>query len=176
MNHRIKAGLVVAATVLAVAGLGPVTGIAHADTPIAGVLVSSGCLNVDPPGVQPVGGVGSFSGPVTCNGPFDVLPTICAVAAVGNPPAAGVCGASFNGDFVNIVCGSGTASGTTVLTGPFEDTIGFQVFLVAGQGVLLGSSSLGTYAGAVDILPTGGDCVSGITQFRFSVVGGGVAS
>jgi hypothetical protein len=174
MKHRIKAALVVAA--LAVAGLGPVTGVAHAATPIAGVLVSSGCLNVDPPGVQPVGGTGSFSGPVTCNAPFDVLPTVCAVAAAGATPVAGLCSAGFNGDYVNIVCGTGTAAGTTTLTGPFNDTIHFDVVLVAGQGVLTGSSSIGTYAGVVDILPTGGDCVNGVTQFRFSVVAGGVAN
>jgi hypothetical protein len=176
MNHRIKAALVVAATALAVAGLGPVTAVAHADTLIAGALVSSGCLNVAPPGVQRVGGFGSFSGPVDCNAPFNVVPTLCAVGAAGTTPVAGVCDATFSGDYVNLVCGSGTASGTTVLTGPFNDTIHFDVVLVAGQGVLTGSSSLGTYAGVVDILPTGGDCVNGVTQFRFTVVAGGVAN
>jgi hypothetical protein len=175
MNHRIKAKLLVVATVLAAASSG-LTGTAHAEGPgPSDVLVASGCLDLDQP-VALVGGGGSFSGPVACNAPFNLVPSACAIVSDGDPvvPEAGLCGLSFGGDYVNTVCGTGIAGGSVVLTEPdgSSETIVFSVSFVAGQGVLTGTSSTDdgtdTWAGYVNIVPTGGDCATGVTQFRYT--------
>jgi hypothetical protein len=176
MNHRIKAKLLVVATVLAAASSG-LTGTAHAEgTGWSDLLVASGCLNTNPP-VQTVGGGGNFSGPVVpCNG----VGVVCEIGSDGNPiPEAGGCTITFNGTYTNIVCGTGTATGSVVLNESDDsETIVFNVVFAAGEGVLTGTSSTdnGTdlWAGVVNILPTGGDCVNGVTQFRFTVAAAAV--
>jgi hypothetical protein len=71
--------------------------------------------------------------------------------------------ASNDGAYTNTVCGTGTAAGTFT-AGPIAGAYNIQ--FVAGVGVLTGSTNDGsTVAGVVDIVPTGGNCVQGVTQF-----------
>jgi hypothetical protein len=180
MKHRIKIALV--ATALTLAGAGFTTP-AHA-TGYSDTLIASSCVDITSPGVQTVGGGGSFSGPAACAAPFNLVPDVCVgvsdsdgAVSLPNPGEAGTCtiGAT-NGTYINIACGTGLATGTVEITesGGSTDTYSFTIVFAAGQGVIVinGGSDDGTEigAGVVDILPSKGDCVNGVTQFRFTAV------
>ena len=77
----------------------------------------------------------------------------------GALPEAGTCGISSSGTYTNIVCGTGTATGSASVTGPEGYGINYTITFVAGLGVLLGSGAdtdggnNGTDVGIVDIAP-----------------------
>jgi hypothetical protein len=180
MKHRIKIALV--ATALTLAGAGFTTP-AHAAQGYSDTLVISGCVATNPP-VLPTPNPGEFTGPVGCNAPFNVVPPVCVgvsdsdgAVSLPNPGEAGNCTIGpIHGIYSNVVCGTGTAGGTVEITESdgSTDTYSFSIVFAAGQGVIVvnGGSDDGTEigAGVVDILPSGGDCVNGVTQFRFTAV------
>jgi len=121
--------------------------------------------------VQLVGGSGTFF--------FDS--NLCEMVS---PPDAGevsageegACTLTASGTFTNIVCGTGTASGTATLNGPDgSETITFSITFVDGQGTVTGNATEpdgnGTVSGSVEISPNspqtnGATCTNG-----FSVTG-----
>jgi hypothetical protein len=138
----------------------------------------SGCVNVSP-AVQLVGGGGSFTGPVTCNPPYNVVPNVCEIVSDPDLPAVEgpfdcLPGLSFSGTYTNIVCGTGSASGTANLPEADETYhITFLVQFVAGQGVFVGDAPTDDgwdiFTGPVDIIPTAPfPPACPITQFRFT--------
>lgn len=74
-------------------------------------------------------------------------------------PEAGQCSINSSGTYTNIVCGTGTATGTAAVSGPEGYGINYTITFVAGLGVLLGSGAdtdggaSGTDVGIVDIAP-----------------------
>jgi hypothetical protein len=64
-----------------------------------------------------------------------------------------------NGHYDNIQCGTGTATGTAVITGAINVTLGYSITFTGGQGVLTLTSG-GTGAGPVSIVPQTGGCVT----------------
>jgi hypothetical protein len=120
--------------------------------------------------VQLVGGSGSYA--------FNTI--ACATAGT---IAAGLCTAGATGSYVSIACGTGTTGtvGAEAVLGGGTDattinagasiTINYGITFVAGVGVLGGTSGSAKVVAAVDIIPTGGNCVSGVTQFTAPVVG-----
>ncbi|GAC1575406.1 MAG: hypothetical protein NVS3B24_04000 [Candidatus Dormibacteria bacterium] len=122
-----------------------------------------GLATVSPP-IATVGGSGTynFTGPGVC-------------VASGDPSDAGtmVGTISSGGTFNNIVCGTGTATGTASVTIAGETyTVSYTITFVGGQGTFTSvsltdsdGSSGGTGGGNAHIVPTGGDCVTGVTAF-----------
>lgn len=93
----------------------------------------------------------TFPGAAVC---VEVQPTPTAEACVV---------ASNDGSYTNTVCGTGTADGTFT-AGPIGG--GYHIQFVAGVGVIIATVPGATAAaGVVDIIPTGGNCVQGVTQF-----------
>lgn len=159
---------------------------------VAGTILAAGALTLSPlaasadvDAVVFAGATGTIT-TVPLIGPSNPDPgsytfgsAICAGASVDTAPAgaqAGTCVIASSGTFHNIVCGTGSAAGTaTVSAGGLlpsaeqTETITYSITFVAGVGLLTGSSSDGdTTAGVVSIIPTGGNCVQGVTQFTAS--------
>jgi hypothetical protein len=78
-----------------------------------------------------------------------------------------------------MVCGTGTADGTAaVVTVEGTFNVSFHIAFTAGTGVISGTVTSnpgaaagdddtgGTVSGDVVLTPTGGNCVTGVTQFR----------
>lgn len=170
----VVAAVALSANVLTAAG-------AHAqEVPLySDTVVLAGCVNTNPP-VPVMGGTGAFTGPVVCAAPYSALPTVCVIHSdpeLTVPPsevAPELCTFGFSGAYANIVCGTGSASGTATVTSASENyNVSFSVIFVAGQGVLTGTAPTddGTdvFAGPVDILPTSPfppGCP--VSQFRFT--------
>jgi hypothetical protein len=180
MRSIIRKVVVVAAIALSANGL---TSAAHAETELpvySDTVVLSGCVNIAAPGVQLVGGSGTFTGPATCAAPYNVLPTVCEIhsnPAVEELPAELLpepCTFNFNGSYGNTVCGTGNATGTADITSAHDVYhASFTVIFVAGQGVLTGfapdDDGGDTFAGPVDIIPTSPFPPScPVSQFRFT--------
>ncbi len=102
-------------------------------------------------------------------GGFGFASSICEGASTDD--GVGACAVTANGGFSNIVCGTGTASGTANVTGVDSGTVTFTIVFVGGQGVLLGAglNDGGTFVGAVELtangVPADGplDCADGFT-------------
>jgi len=134
----------------------------------------SGTATIAPPGVQGVGGSGDyqFKGPITCN------------TSTTTGPVSGTID-SPTGVFSNTVCGTGSATdnNVTVSVGNSTYTASYNITFVAAQGEGTGTltgvvSGPGTYNGdsfrvTASIVPTGGNCLNGVTAFT---VAGAVAS
>ena len=82
---------------------------------------------------------------------------------------------------MNLACGTGdligseTTTGVAVLfgDGPENQSVSYGIVYVAGIGVLAGTATDGDPVDGVIVLtPTGGNCVSGVTGFEISGVGG----
>jgi len=80
------------------------------------------------------------------------------------------CTINASGSFTNIVCGTGSASGTATISDPSDGgvTVTFSITFVAGVGVLTGSAQGGPVAGAVLITANspqtdGVHCTNGFT-------------
>jgi hypothetical protein len=179
---RLRARIAIALCALFV--VGPAATVpAHAALPVptlSDVLSLSGCADVTPP-IGLGSSTGSFStGP--CNAPFDAATYCVGMSDPGVPPeealeveppincAWTVSGGSYN----NIVCGTGFAGGfLNIAAGPESGSGPFSIVFVAGEGVSAstavneGDSQPGTAAGTVSIIPSGGNCDTGITQFFF---------
>ena len=147
----------------------------------AGALVFSGNTTTLTP-VLLVGGSGSYSFSSSTPSPQGV-PGAC-VGAGANTAAqvgAGLCTVTSSGTYNNIVCGTGT-TGTAPLG--FSDTstinnftVGtgltvsfkYEIVFVAGVGVILSLTPDAPVpdvgGGVVNILPTGGSCLTGVTNF-----------
>jgi len=140
--------------------------------------------------VQLVGGTGSYAfstaAPVGCK-VFAELNT----SDLNDEEVAESCTVSAAGGYNNIVCGTGTTGGfpgtgdTATLSGEpegtgagFDTTINYGILFVGSVGVIVGTSSGedagGHVVGVVQIAPTGGNCVSGVTQFTATAVTAGV--
>jgi hypothetical protein len=180
VNHRIK--LALAAAALTVGGTGFTTP-AHAAPGYSDTLIASSCIDIDWSGVQFIGGGGIFHGPAACNAPFNLLPDVCVgVSDTDNVPISlpgetGPCAIGpIWGTYTNVICTTGVATGVVEITESdgSTDTYGFTIMFAAGQGVIVISSGsddgteIGT--GVVNIVPSRGDCVNGVTQFRFAAV------
>lgn len=159
MNLRTKIvagfGTVLAATALVFSPIG-------AKAVDVDALVFTGTAGNITPGVQLVGGSGSYNFSGSC----------LAWLSVDTDAEAGtVCAITSTGVFANTVCGTGTADGSatisaTATVGANETlTISYHIQFVASIGVLTGSSGGSTAAGVVNIVPTVGNCVTPVTQF-----------
>jgi hypothetical protein len=145
LRFRIKAAGVV------VAALG-VVGLAAMPAGAAGgkVAVFTGFTTSLSPPVQQVGGSGSYA----------FQSSKCEEAA-----PAKACSISSSGTYTNIVCGTGSASGTATLS-PDGKTFSYHITLVAGLGVLTGGAT-----GLVDIVPTGlGKGKACVTHFTIAAI------
>ena len=103
----------------------------------------------------------------------------------------GNCTIQANGTYVSTLCGTGITGGSPVAPTdtatvwaddpPFTNNtagqayagITYSIIFVAGQGILIGTATevdsqpaVIRAVGVVNILPTGGSCVTGVTQFR----------
>lgn len=65
----------------------------------------------------------------------------------------------------------GELSGPIVANCTGSVSISYAITFAGGVGVLTGSEGGDTGVAAVDILPTGGDCVSDVTPFTATVAG-----
>jgi hypothetical protein len=147
-------------------------------------------------GIPYVGGVGGYAfntgaAPVlgvTSLPPFCVIVGASALGATGNAAAGTSCSVSSSGVYFNVVCGTGTASGSATITAgtplvnvgstPVPTSVSsYTIVFVGGVGVLVttsinfSSGPSGDGAGVVVLLPAdtgnapGGPCVK-----NFSVV------
>jgi len=119
------------------------------------------------PAVGLTGGSGTytFSGPAHCTGSGEDDGNIVAQAVT----------ISSSGDYSNIVCGTGgvTNGVSTVTLGDDTWTVNYKITFAGGQGALTGTASDSsdgdsgtlTVAGTASIVPTGGNCASGVTAF-----------
>jgi hypothetical protein len=105
--------------------------------------------------VQLLGGSGSYS----------FSSDVCVfVSTDAFPPEFGTCGTTSSGTYSNIVCGTGSASGSATFTEADggSDTFSYTITFVAGVGVLQGGAT-----GVVVIIPTGlgapSSCVTAFT-------------
>jgi hypothetical protein len=126
-------------------------------------VVISVCVNMSPP-VPIALGTGTFYGPVACNPPSNVLPTVCGIVSDPDLPAVEApydCGwgLSFSGTYTNILYGQFSAAGQMQL--PEADGVydlKFLVAFVANQAVLVGNAPTDdgwdVFTGPVDIVPT----------------------
>jgi hypothetical protein len=157
----------------------------HAATADADHVFFVGTTTSLTPPVQPVGGGGSYTFSSTAS------PGACAInsadsdagSPTGDVEAGGACTITSSGTYTNTVCGTGTATGTATLSESGSDTytITYTITFAAGQGVLSGTatesgdaSETAPIAGNVTIIPTGGTCATGVTQF--TVVGSAVST
>jgi len=163
----------------------------HASAQSAGVVVFSGttssvtCANGTLPavgcpgnGIPYAGGGGTYAfttGTLLGQG---VGPKICIEAGSGGANTS--CTINSTGAYVNVVCGTGLASGSATVTGTPNITISsYDIAFVAGVGVLAGTTTpLGAVAGVVDITPadTGGTPPTGPCVHNFNVLGAAVAA
>jgi hypothetical protein len=176
----IRSRVAVLASALAVA-LSHLSG-AHAVEPplFSDAVVMSACLNTSPP-VPLIGPrVGAFYGPVSCDPPLNVLPTVCTIVPDADvPPAVEgpfdcMAGLSFNGTYNNVMCGTFTAAGTANLPEADETyTITFLILFIANQGILVGNAPADdgwdVFTGPVTLVQTAPlvpPCP--VTQYRFT--------
>lgn len=139
--------------------------------------------------VQLIGGTGSYSfssGACSFPGSAQLGCTAAGTATTASPPVgAGTCDISASGTYVNIVCGTGTTGGgltvmsDTATASPGNvvgsvDTVGtrYGILFVAGIGLIRGQVTSSNHlpagsnlAGFAQIIPTGGDCLTGVTTF-----------
>jgi hypothetical protein len=187
---KVKARFLAAVSAVAIVTPGLGAPVAHADPPlpiptVSDVINVAGCADVNPP-LQTVGGGGTFQ-KGDCNPPFDAL-TFCEVTSdpglLDTPPAVELvpvrCDFSSTfGTYDNIVCGTGQAHGGNVsITGPESFSGPFDILFAGGEGVFVSNhitedpGTPGAYEadgyGTVSILPSGGNCVAGVTQFYFA--------
>lgn len=125
------------------------TGVGTQATPSAGAVISPGSTGCFPTGnVCWLSGDGSYT--------FSATGTVCqsTVPTVG----LGTCTVTSSGTFVNIVCGTGSASsasggttltltGTTVGTVTLPGAIAYSIFFTGGVGVLIGDAGGGLFGG-----------------------------
>jgi hypothetical protein len=112
--------------------------------------------------VQATGGTGSYS----------FVSDVCAgVSLDATPPEAGTCSITSSGTYSNIVCGTGSASGSATATENVDgaaDTFSYTITFVAGVGVIQGGAT-----GVVLIVPTGlgapSSCVTAFTPVGVAV-------
>ncbi|HEV7680205.1 MAG TPA: hypothetical protein VGQ42_16710 [Candidatus Dormibacteraeota bacterium] len=166
--------IVLAGVATGLAALTPAIMPASASASTAAVAAFSGSASAT---VDWVGGAGSFSfatsAPLGCT----------AAGVVNNTPVAGACTISASGTFVNVVCGTGTATGSaTVTTSGGTVTVGFQIVFVATVGLILPTvPPAGVVAGVVQITanspqvptatpPTFGVCTNGFTVSSVSLL------
>jgi hypothetical protein len=94
--------------------------------------------------VQLVGGSGVYS----------YASTVC--ADVNLTPQAGVCSAASGGTYTNIVCGTGTMSGTqTVTVAGNSVTVSYNITYMAGVGIITGPGPSVPPIGVVVLAATG---------------------
>ena len=110
------------------------------------------------------------------------------------PELIGNCTKQASGSYVDMVCGTGTTGGSPLaptdaatmwaddppfvnnVAGPAYATARYSVVFVDGQGILIGiaaeadSPPVIRALGFVSIMPTSGNCVTGVTQFRVTGV------
>lgn len=111
-------------------------------------------------------------------GSYTFSSSLCAGVSADTDAEVGTCAISSSGTYHSVVCGTGTADGTSTITGGSiavpgpEATLSgpYHIQFVAGVGLLTGSESADgdVTVGVVDIIPTGGNCVQGVTQFTAS--------
>lgn len=158
-----KAFSLIIASSTIVMGVGLVAPVAaHAATNT--VCTFSGAATPNPP-IQPVGGNGNFgfTGPITC-----VFPN-------GDSYQGNITVGATAGTYQNTVCGTGSAQGTATITGNVSSSsFTFTIKFVAGEGTGTGSGNIadndgdtasGGWTLAVNIVPTGGNCATGVTAF-----------
>jgi len=109
------------------------------------------------PPVGAVGGTGSYT----------FASSACEMVSA---PEVGACTLVSSGTYSNIVCGTGTWSGTANLNGPDgSESMSYTITFEDGTGELTGSMNANdgpaTVTGIVDLTPSGGNCVNGTTQF-----------
>ncbi len=116
--------------------------------------------------VQLVGGSGGYS--------FSSI--VC--AGVSSDVDAGLCTLTSTGSYVNIVCGTGTVSGSVTTGEPdgASDTAGISIIFVAGVGVATTTSG-GTGGGVAILLDTqpstdGSHCSNGFNVVGAAVING----
>jgi len=140
--------------------------------------MTAGAVGPDVDGVVFAGATGSLSpaiGLLPVNGTYTFSSSVCAAVsndAADTLPEAGLCTISANGTYASISCGTGTTGGAplahtdaAVIAGSETVNASYGIVFLAGVGVLEGTVDGNVAAGVVDILPTGGDCVNGVTQF-----------
>jgi len=160
---------------------------------IAGGIICISGLSILPASAQSLdvdstvfaGATGSLNPPVPLtggSGTFAFSSIACAGASVavnadgGDTDAeAGLCVIVSSGSYSSIACGTGNVSGTSTVTsttavsldGGENGTVTFNILFIAGVGVLTGTANDGdTTVGVVDIIPTGGNCLTGVQQFN----------
>lgn len=142
------------------------------------------CSSSSGTGVPWVGGYGNFSFFADANPVVGLTPSWCIFQVSAPPPSASVgCQINASGSYSNIVCGTGTATGSATLTAnppaiegvgaSVDVTVNFDILFVGGVGVVTGATSAGTLgvvAGVVVLTPLGssvpppaGSCVSSFT-------------
>ena len=105
------------------------------------------------------GGSGTYTfNSVACVGVRDVGH----IVGVGGP-----CTIAASGTYVNTFCGTMRMDGTASITaGLSVTTVNFSIQVVSTVGVLTGADNLGNpVVGVVQFLPTGGNCLTGVTQW-----------
>jgi len=141
-------------------------------------VVFAGATGSLTPSVQLSGGTGSFTfGSIAC------AAASVAVNADGDTPdaEAEACVIAASGTYANMICGTGTADGSATITGTIgveleNTTVNFHIMFTAGVGILTGTAGDGDMAiGVVDIIPSGGNCVTGVSQFLASGAAASVA-
>jgi len=127
----------------------------------------------DTGGIVFAGATGSLNPPVgllPVNGTYTFSSSICAAATA---KMVGTCFIAAAGSFASISCGTGTTGGaplghsdSATISGSGTISVSYGIVFVAGVGTLEGATTDGeTASGSVNITPTGGDCVNGVTQF-----------
>lgn len=152
---------------LVLAGSFALTAASAADVDVDAFVGATGSLN-------PAVGLSPSSGNYTFGS------AACVAVSVDSDAEAGTCTISSSGVFVNTICGTGTATGTATIASSVavppgsSETVNasYTISFTAGIGILRGTETNDgdAAAGIVDIIPTGGNCVSGVTQFTASGV------
>ncbi len=103
------------------------------------------------------------------SGTYAFSTTSCEMVSV---PDVGSCHLNSNGVYSNIVCGTGTMSGTAFLTGPDGgESMSYTITMVDGSGQLQGTMAAddgnAIVTGTVDMAVTGSQAPSAcVTQFE----------
>jgi hypothetical protein len=183
------AGLAGAALAVAAGLVGsPITGSA-ADNPDVDAVLFSGVTGALAPTLPPISaapngilqpGTYTFSGGCIAGASTDIPTDL--------PEVATSCNISSSGTYLNLICGTGTASGTSTVSSAADGTVSgaYTIVFVAGFGVLQnalignppttpnpGLSPEGAAVGVVDIVPsnaTSGGCVTAAVS-TFTVTG-----
>jgi len=172
-------------------------GIVGGITCIAGLsILPASAQSVDVDATVFAGATGSLSPAVPLtggSGTFSFSSTACLGASVAvnadggdNDAEVGLCLIVSTGSYSNIACGTGNVTGTSTVTsttvivsldGGENGSVNYSILFVAGVGVLTGTANDGdTTVGVVDIVPTGGNCVTGVTQFNAQGAAASVAA